>query len=399
MKPLIQPAEAQTHIRAHLTSFPPVDCPIDQCAGRVLREDVIADRPLPPFDRAMMDGYALRVDAIAHVDLFKITDEAPAGAPAKALAPEIGSCIEIMTGAVLPTGADCVVPYEETEPAGKNRIRLIRPMEVAAGAAIHRAGSDHSTGEALIRAGRVIGSREVAIAATCGYAMLRVSRRPRITIVSTGDELVPVSESPQPHQIRRSNDLMLETALLRAGYPAGQRRHLPDEPENATAALTTLLAENDIVLVSGGISMGKKDFIPAALDANGLVCHFHGVAQKPGKPMGFWSRPDAAVFALPGNPLSTLACLHHYILPALRHASGGAGHLPQRVTLAAPAKGHPNRTVFSPVSLDADHRATPRAVQNSGDLVSILESDGYVELPPSEGAHPADSAFAFHPWL
>ena len=399
MNPLIQPGEARSLIETQLRRLPAIDCPIDKCAGRILRGDIVADRPLPPFSRAMMDGYALRVADIPKVDAFKVTAQADAGSPAQVLDATPGSCIEIMTGAVVPEGADCVVPYEETELRGNGSIRLNAPNDPKPGDAIHPLGSDHSSGEALIRAGRVIGSREVAIAATCGYTTLRVTKLPSIAIVSTGDELVPVSEAPETHQIRRSNDLCLETALARAGFPAQERVHLIDEPTSATAALSNLIAANGIVLISGGISMGKKDFIPGALSGIGLTCYFHGVAQKPGKPLGFWSNENCAVFALPGNPLSTLTCLHHYVLPALDKASGGTATRHSTVILTEPAQSRPHLTVFLPVSLGANNAATPRPTHNSGDLVGILDSDGYIELPPSEDPYPAGSTFTFYPWL
>lgn len=399
MHPLIQPQDAQTLISNYLAPFPEIDCPIDKCAGRVLREDVVADRPLPPFDRAMMDGYALRFGDIPKVKTFQVTAEAPAGAPAQILDDTVGSCIEIMTGAVVPEGADCVVPYEETEKLTDGRIRLTAAEDQHVGGAIHPISSDHSSGAALISAGRIIGSREVAIAATCGYASLKVSKLPSIVIVSTGDELVPVEDTPEAHQIRRSNDLMLETALARAGFPAQKRVHLADDSDSVAAKLAQLIEENDIVLISGGISMGSKDFIPGALADSGLNCHFHGVAQKPGKPMGFWSHSNCAVFALPGNPLSTLTCLHHYVLPALEQAACGSARQHSTVTLTEPAQGRPKLTVFLPVSLGADNQATPRPAHNSGDLVRILESDGYIELPASEQVYSVHSGFTFHPWL
>lgn len=399
MKPLIQPQQAREQIDQYLAPLPTVDSPLDQCAGRVLREDLIADRPLPPFDRAMMDGYALRAADINQVDVFKVSAQAAAGSPAQVLNTTVGSCVEIMTGAVVPAGADCVVPYEETQKIESNRIRLTAPKDARAGDAIHPCGSDRACGATLIRPGRLLGGREVAIAATCGYTSLKVSKLPAIAIVSTGDELVPVSETPAPHQIRRSNDCMIEAVLTRAGFPAQKCMHLSDDPGSTSAALAELIADHDIVLVSGGISMGKKDFIPEALTEIGLECRFHGVAQKPGKPMGFWSSPNCAVFALPGNPLSTLTCLHHYLLPALHNAGGRAANQHAKVTLAEPAKGHPNLTVFLPVKIGEDNQATPRPAHNSGDLVGILDSDGTIELPPSNQIYSIKSKFTFHPWL
>jgi len=399
MRALITATEAQRIIAENLPQLPAIDCPLEKCAGRILREAIVADRPFPPYNRAMMDGYAIRAADIAKVETFKVTAQAPAGTPEQALSESIGSCIEIMTGAVVPVGADCVVPYEETEQKEDGSIRLIAPEDQHPGDAIHPLGSDHNSGSALIEAGRILGSREISIAATCGYASLKVSKLPSITIIGTGDELVPVTETPKPHQIRRSNAYAMETALTLAGFHALQSVHLADESESIQAELAKLIEANDILIISGGISMGKKDFIPEALTANGLDCKFHGVAQKPGKPLGFWSSQQCAVFALPGNPLSTLTCLHHYVLPNLALALKQSGTISRpSVTLTEPAKAHPRLTVYLPVKLSPGNQATPHPPQNSGDLVSILESHGSIQLPPSDEPYPAGSEFTFYNW-
>lgn len=401
MNPLIPPSQAAERIRHEIPQFPSIDCPIDKCAGRILREDMLADRPLPPFDRAMMDGYALRFADIAAGHSFRILGQAPAGQPAATLDKAIGSCIEIMTGAVVPVGADCVVPYEETERGADGEIRLTSPDTLRSGNAIHPLGSDHEAGEVFVRSGRLLGGREIAIAATCGYASLKVTKLPAIAIVSTGDELVDVATQPEAHQIRRSNDLSIETALTRAGYSAQKRVHLQDDAASIAEALPSLIAENDVVIISGGISMGQKDFIPEALRDAGLTCHFHGVAQKPGKPFGFWTNKDCAVFALPGNPISTLTCLHHYVIPALFAASGQTTAIRKTsVTLNECVKARDDISIFLPVEMGPGNRATPRPINNSGDLVRILESHGYIELPPTlEKSYPIDSEFTFHQWM
>lgn len=399
MNPLIQPSVAQQRIQANLPPTALIDCPLEKCAGRILREPIIADRPFPPFNRAMMDGYAIRVADISKADMFRITAQAPAGTAAQTLSTEIGSCIEIMTGAVVPEGADCVVPYEETETVNAKHMRITAPEDQSTGDAIHPIGSDQKSGATLIESGRIMGAREISIAATCGYTSLKVSKLPSIAIVSTGDELVPVSETPEQHQIRRSNDHLIENALARVGFPSQQRIHLADEADSACTKLAQLIAENDIVIISGGISMGKKDFIPEALSSNGLSCHFHGVAQRPGKPFGYWSHQSCAVFALPGNPLSTLTCLHHYVIPSIAIALQQTQTPPhQTVSLVEPAKAHPKLTVYLPVKLGTGNRAAPCPPRNSGDLVSILESDGSILLPPADDPYPVGSEFAFYPW-
>ncbi|MGB0744951.1 MAG: molybdopterin molybdotransferase MoeA [Opitutales bacterium] len=400
MKSLILPEEAQRLILENLPEKPSITCPLDKCAGRILRQAVTSDRPIPPFDRSMMDGYALRTSDIDPDGIFIITHDCPAGSPHIALSAVPKACAEIMTGAILPTGADCVVPYEATQRLDKDKIKLTHPADHAAGDCIHQLGSDHPADAVLIKTGRTISSRETAIAASCGYDTLKVSKQPSIAVVSTGDELVEVSQSPEPHQIRRSNDLMIDVALKRAGFIASERAHINDDAQHCAGELQRLSKANHILIISGGISMGKKDFMPEALNQLGFTCHFHGVAQKPGKPFGFWTSQDCAVFALPGNPISTLTCLHQYVIPALFSTSGQTDTaIRTSVQLTAPVKARDDITIFLPVKKEANNQASPQPINNSGDLVRILESDGYIGLPPTQGkGYEAGKSFDFHPW-
>jgi len=398
MKALIQADEAKTIISKHLRKFSSSYISIEKCVGRTLRQDIVADRPLPPFNRSMMDGYALRFSDIAKVDSFNISATAAAGTQKITLNDKIGSCIEIMTGAVVPNGADIVVPYEETEYLDNGEIRISPSNRRHLGSAIHPIGSDHNSNEILVRAGCIIGSREIAIAATCGYSKLKISNNPSIAVVTTGDELVSVSEIPKSYQSRRSNDLSMVATLNSLGYQVKECAHLNDERISMKASLLRLTKSYEIVLVSGGVSKGKKDFIPGILDEIGLTCQFHGVAQKPGKPLGFWSNDLCSVFALPGNPQSTLICIHQYVLPALKAASGNNINKNTSVDLLDSATGIENITTFLPVSVTAENKATQCPCQNSGDLVRILSSDGYIELPPKAIHYPAGSTFIFYPW-
>lgn len=401
MNPLITPAEADALIRSNLPSIPTIVCPLNKCAGRILREPILADRPFPPFNRSMMDGYAIRSGALAEGQTFKVTRQVPAGSPQQSIDGELHHCAEIMTGAVVPSDADTVVPYEETEKVSEDTIRLTAAETIEKGDCIHPLGSDHTPGAALIEPGRLIGSREIAIAASCGYSSLQVAKIPAIAIVSTGDELVPVDAQPAAHQIRRSNDIAVETALARVQLHAQSQTHLPDDPEVCRQMLEGLMEANTFIIISGGISMGKKDFIPDTLTALGLTGHFHGVAQKPGKPMGYWSGPGCGVFALPGNPISTLTCLHRYVIPAILVACGFApNQTTQTVQLTEKCRARDHLTVFLPVALSPDQKASPRSGHNSGDMVSILQSDGLIELPPvSSRCYEAGSLHPYINWL
>jgi len=395
---LISVEEADARIAAIQDLSPPIQCPLSKAAGRVLREDLRADRPLPPFDRVMMDGYALRYKAFAEAcSEYRITDMAHAGEPQATLSDLNNAACEIMTGAPLPKGADVVVPYEVTERTGE-RMRLLPDVKVESGQYIHRLGSDFAEQSILAKSGSKIGPVVMGVAASCGYAEVLVSPRPRIAVVGTGDELVPVNEKPEPHQIRASNAATLECALALAGYHVGEIAHWPDDPKQGNAAMSALLDRNDVVIIAGAVSKGQRDWIPGSLDTQ-AECIFHGVRQRPGKPMGLWrTAAGCTIFALPGNPVSALVGLHRYVLPYLKKRDGGAQAPTQRAPLAESVKFEPPMTWFLPVALDAQGAAEPRPVKNSGDYARLVGSDGFIELPNSASEWTAGFEAPFYPW-
>jgi molybdopterin molybdotransferase len=396
MKELIDCQEATKRIFENLPVLSAEHCPLGKAAGRTLREPIRSDRPFPPFDRVMMDGFALRARDLSSVKDFRVVAQAPAGAAPVTRPLETGEAIEVMTGAVVPLHADTIIPYEDTEPAAAGfRVRV--PDDHQAGDAIHPKGSDHPAGEELVGAGCRINCHVAAVAATCGYTTVSVSREPLIAILCTGDELVPVEEQPLAHQIRRSNDAAIHTALTQAGFTAATCAHIPDDPEASHRILESFLSSHDVILITGGVSMGKRDHIPDTLRQLGAACHFHGVRQKPGKPFAYWTKPGRAVFALPGNPLSVLACLHHHVIPALRKTLGQSPDPDPIVELAETIPAHRGLTRFLPVQIKPGGQARPCPPGNSGDLVRILQSDGYIVLPEGASAEEG-SHHAFHPW-
>ncbi|MBL9202406.1 MAG: molybdopterin molybdotransferase MoeA [Opitutaceae bacterium] len=392
-------------ILENTAALPREDCPLASAHGRVLRADIRADRDLPPFDRVTLDGYALRAAAVAAgVRAFRVQAVQAAGMRAFMLGPAPDACIEIMTGAVVPDGADCVVPYEETSRDGATMTLTGRAEALTAGHAIHSRGSDHRAGDLIVRSGMRLTGREIAVAAACGCATVAVSHRPKIAVISTGDELVEVGTAVAPHQIRRSNDLAIRASLAAAGYPGAERFHLRDVRHEIEHRLWHILAEFDVVLVTGGVSKGKFDYLPAELDRLGVKKVFQGVAQRPGKPLWFGVSPrHTPVFALPGNPVSAFTCLHRYVLPALAHASGLAPIPPTVVALAQPVTFKPPLAYFLPVKLSrgphAEPLATPDPSNTSGDFAGLIGSDGFVELPAETSEFPAGTLAPFHPWL
>ena len=401
---MLSPAEAEQLIERHVVPFPREQCPLAAAHGRVLREPVRADRDLPPFDRVTMDGYALRSSAwAAGVRTFRVGRVQAAGMRAFALGDSADSCIEVMTGAVLPTGADCVVPYEETEREGAT-IRIREEVTViTAGSSVHRRGSDHRAGDEIISAGTRLGGKEIAAAAACGCATLMVSQLPRIAVVATGDELVEVEGAVAAHQIRRSNDHAIRAALALAGYPGAERFHLRDLPREIEHLLWHILAEYDVVILTGGVSKGRFDLLPAELERQGVRKILQGVAQRPGKPLwvGVGGRGNL-VFALPGNPVSAYTCLHRYVLPALDRAGGLKAHPVRLVALASAFTFKPRLACLLPVRLetggDGVTRAVPGPVNTSGDLAGLVGTDGFVELPAEQSEFPAGTLTPFRAW-
>jgi molybdopterin molybdotransferase len=402
---MLTPAEAERLIFENVAPFHREDAPLMAAHRRVLRTELRADRDLPPFDRVTMDGYAVRaVSLAAGTRDFRVDGLQAAGMRAFKLGPAPDSCIEVMTGAIVPEGADCIVPYEETKRDGVTVTITGDVAQFTEGNAIHRRGGDHRAGDVIVRSGARLSGREIAVAAACGYSVVTVSHLPKIAVVSTGDELVEVDAAVAPHQIRRSNDYALRAALANAGYPNVSRFHLRDVRPEIEHLLWHIVAEFDVVVISGGVSKGKFDYLPSELDRQGVRKIFHGVAQRPGKPMWFGvSVRKTPVFALPGNPVSAYTCLHRYVLPALSHASGLTNGSATMVSLAAAVTFKPQMAYFLPVKLSsgphAELLATPDPSNTSGDFAGLIGTDGFVELPAGITEFPAGTLAVFRPWV
>ncbi len=309
-----------------------------------------------------------------------------------------------MTGAMLPADADTVIPVERIRPDGAC-VELEAGYNAEPGQFVHRRGTDHEAGTVMMEPGLVIGAAEMAAAALtiCGKVEIEVSRWPDIAIVSTGDELVDVGEPLEPFQIRSSNDRVIAAALERVGCFTGRRARLPDEPDELRAAIGRLHAETDILILSGGVSMGKYDYVPQIMDELGAELVFHKIMQRPGLPMWFGvSVTGKPVFALPGNPVSTLVCVVRYVLPAIRHALGMMDRPQPRFRLAEALSFAPDLTCFMPVKLifpqDGKPLVVPKPTNTSGDFVSLAGTDGFVELERGRDEFPAGYSCDFFAW-
>lgn len=395
--------EALRTVLSHRLRLPDETVPLPRAVGRVLAEPLLADRDFPPFDRVTMDGIALGftlgwpAPVAGNEVLIEATQHA--GEPPLALNHR-AHAIEVMTGAVLPAGTLTVVRYEDfdvVERDGRRYAALkIAPVPKQN---VHHRGEDRRAGDLLVPVGTRLSPAEIAVAASVGKAELRVQGRPRAAVVSTGDELVAVSETPLPHQVRRSNGAMLVAALAQRGIMA-EEFHLTDDRENLTGRLRELLADFDLLLLSGGVSAGKKDFVPGVLAELGVVKHVHQVAQRPGKPFWFGTHPDGpVVFALPGNPVSTFLCFLKYVVPFLAEGRGqGAGG--EKAVLTEPVVFKPNLTYFVPVSTQTDSEtgrrlARPLKGSGSGDFANLLDCDGFLELPVGRDEYGAGEAFGY----
>jgi molybdopterin molybdotransferase len=294
------------------------------------------------------------------------------------------------------------VPYEDTTRDGE-RVTISAAAKLVPGHAVHRRGSDYAAGTVIVPAGTRLTGREIAVAAACGCAALAVNSQPKIAVIATGDELVDVGAEVGPHQLRRSNDYALRAALHAAGWTRVERFHLHDMRHEIEHTLWHILAEFDVVLLTGGVSKGKFDFLPAVLAELGVKKKFQGVAQRPGKPLWFGlSQRARPVFALPGNPVSSYTCLHRYVLPALAKAAGAPPAALRVVALAAAVAFKPPLAYFLPVKISSSPAAgllaTPAAVNTSGDFAGLVDTDGFVELPAGQDEFPAGTVARYWTW-
>ena len=384
MDSLITPAQADQLIETTIAPLSQENVPIQEALGRTLRKALHADRDFPPFHRVTMDGIACRASDLS-LSPLTIQGLHPAGSPLpEALKP--AHCWQIMTGATLPPDCDTIIPVEELS-LSETHVTPSKNFIAKPGQFIHSQGSDCPSGTKLLTEGTIITPAHLGLAATIGATQLTVTKQPRITILTTGDELVPIHETPLPHQLRQSNGTVLRNAVRQAlpTNPSIQVHHLPDDLERTVAALKEALNSSELVLLSGGISKGKKDFIRPALESLIGSPTFHGIAQRPGKPLAYWepSSKNPPLFALPGNPNSTFRTFLRYVRPALHLLAGNQIPEPITLPLIEAEHPHPKLTLFLPATLQPDGKISLINPQNSGDFASALSATGFVEIPPS----------------
>jgi molybdopterin molybdotransferase len=399
---LITPRLAEEAIYSRLTCLPIESLPLTQCVGATLRENIYAERDQPPFDRVAMDGMAVDSEALRRgLRRFRVQGVQAAGAPPVRLGGG-DVAIEVMTGAILPPGSDCVIPVEQLEIA-EGYASLSAAVADSPYQNVHRRGSDSRQGALLLEAGTLLRAPEIAVAASAGMARVRVSSQPAVMIVSTGDELIEPGDPIADYQVRRSNAYAVAATLRTRGFGRVGDDHVPDDEALMRERLALHLTTHEVVILSGGVSMGKFDLVPSVLQQLGVQQVFHKIAQRPGKPMWFGIGPHGqAVFGLPGNPVSTLVCLIRYVIPAIAEAMGTKRALPERLALAAPVAFQQALTYFLPVAIEHDDWgrpwANPRRPNGSGDFLSLTGTDGFVELPPGPNTYPKGFVTTVYRW-
>ncbi len=376
---MISVKEAEDIILSHLFKSEVELIPLELASGRILYSDIQADTDLPPFDRVMMDGIAIRfADWENGQRCFPIGGIQPAGEEARILQP--ASTLEVMTGALCPKGADCIIPYEEIVLSEE---AIIHSENVKIGQHIHFKGSDKRAGDVLAKAGTRLGAAQLMIAASAGHARIGVCSHPRIHIFSTGNELVEIDQVPASYQIRRSNVYGLKYLLEKEGLMSTDS-HVMDDKNAIQSALEKALQENDVILLSGGVSKGKFDFIPEMLNELGIKKRFHGITQKPGKPFWFGQGKGKLVFAFPGNPVSTMMCATRYLIPWIRKSyQQNLNTIQAEITSDAEIKG--KFAFFMQVktfqSENGMIKADPIIGSGSGDYTSLAQANGFAEIP------------------
>ncbi|HEX8184390.1 MAG TPA: gephyrin-like molybdotransferase Glp [Blastocatellia bacterium] len=372
--------QALSIVLEHVEPLPAETVPLDEAHNRILAEEVRADIDLPPFDRARMDGYAVRAAdvSIAPVSLRLIGEIAAGANFAGTLGP--GQAIKIFTGAPIPAGADAVQKVEVTQSDG-NTVEISEP--VTPGQFITRCASEVAAGDLVAVRGRQIGPAMMAVLASFGYAQVKVGRRPRAAVLSTGSELVEVSAKPSGAQIRNSNAYTLAAYAARAGAVVDLLPTVEDTPEATARALLEAAEGRDIVISSGGVSMGDYDLVKAALKEMGAELYFDKVIIRPGKPTVFARRGSTYFFGLPGNPVSTSVTFNVFARPAIRKMQGESKPLLPiiQAVLARSVKDSSSRRSYLPARLFIENgraMAEPLKWGGSSDLVAFMQSDALI---------------------
>lgn len=391
---MISSQKALQIILNNSSDFGVEEIPFLESLGRVLKEDIKADRDFPPFNRVSMDGIAISFIAFTKGRKEFIIENIQAAGSAQLELIKNTGCIEVMTGAVIPKGTDTVIRYEDLQI--KNNKANINVVEISKGQNIHQQGIDRKENDVLLKKNSVISPAEIGLLATVGKSKVKVAIQPKVMIISTGDELIEVTDNPLVHQIRRSNVYTLVSLLEKLNIKA-QTAHIVDDKPLLKEKIKQFLIDYDVLLFSGAVSKGKFDFLPEVLDELGVEKKFHKVKQRPGKPFWFGvtdplrmneqgekMNNKTVVFAFPGNPVSTFVGCVKYFYPWYQKSAGIVFENNDKAILGEDFTFKPELTYFLQVRLENKKGllvAIPIMGNGSGDLANLANADGFLELP------------------
>ncbi len=393
---LVPVEEARERILSQVAPLQPLELPLQEAEGCVLAADLVAETDIPDFASSAMDGFAVRSSDVAGAAEGSPAELRIVGRALIGQRPEVtvggGEAVRIATGAPIPAGADAVVPIEDCEVVG-DRVRVLRA--VPEGKHIRPAGEDVRAGEVLVRAGRRLGAPELGLLATAGFSHPPVHPRPRVVVLSTGDELVPPTQRPSFGQVRDSNAYLLYGALREAGAVPVMAGIVPDDVERFKEAVFSHLLQADAFISSGGVSVGERDVVKAAFFKRGDVS-FYRVAMQPGMPQGFGHVEGKPFFGLPGNPVSVFVSFEVFIRPALRKMMGRRQLFRPEVTarLEADITGPRDKTQFARVRVrraEGGWVASPTGGRGSNLIATVSRANGLAIVPPGVETAPAGS--------
>ena len=384
-RPLVPYQEALDRIMSAFSPLPPVSVPLEKALGLVLAETIVADRDVPGFDNSAMDGYAVRAaDTASAPAVLRLVDDLPAGSSPN-VEITVGTAATIMTGAPLPPGADAVVPWEDTDRRDGEVVVL---RETTPGKHVRPAGEDLKAGDEVIARGTELRPIHLGVIASLGLTEVRARPRPRVAVLSTGDELASPGEALKPGQVYDANRTLLAAMCAKTGADVDASALIGDEPDVIAAWLRQVARHVDLVVTTGGASVGEHDWIRAILEAEGDLTLWR-IAIKPGKPVAFGRIEGTPVLGLPGNPGSAFVGMHVFVARAIRTLAARAAEPPSvRARLISAVKGSPSRTLFCRVQLEGD-LAKPLPAQSSVVLSNLIPTEGFAIVPPGglpEGA-------------
>ena len=398
----ISPRKAWGIIRSCVKPLGPIRKPLREAFGYCLAQDVRADRDMPPADRSAMDGYAFRAaDLNGYPCNLQLVGEVAAGSSSH---PQIrpGCCASVLTGANTPPGSDTVVKIELT---GLNNgiVSILEPVTPFMN--VRKRGEEAAKGDVLLPAGTVLGPAEVGVCATVGLASPKVRRRPKIALLCTGEELRDVSQPVGAHQTRDSNGPVMQAILAAAGFDSVTHEIVPDDPQLSIDALKRATGEADVTILTGGVSVGKYDYVPDAVKAIGAKVRFYKIRMKPGRPLLYATRGrNGHIFGLPGNPVSVLTSMYAFVLPALRQLAGLSEEkcrISLRLPLTRKIKSKSGRSLMAlarVVNRRSGAAVAPIDSMGSADISAASGAGGVVVVPAGKSELPAGSIVEFQPW-